>query len=88
MKQYYFLLWAVMALYMFATAHKTGKICYLAGILLTFMSVWYALNSFTELSMFSGTLGIIFKCVIGAFLLIFIISYLIGKKNSQNKTDK
>lgn len=84
MKQYYFILWAIMALYMFVTAHKTGKICYLAGVLLTFMSVWYGINSYSSIEMFKGTYGIIFKCVVGVFLITFIIFYIISKRKSEN----
>lgn len=51
----------------------------------SFMTVWYAMNSFSGIAMFDGVLGIVFKCVVGAFLLGFVLIYVIGKLKKNKK---
>lgn len=83
-KSFYFILWAIIALYMFVSARKIGSLCYLIGGFFSFMTVWYAMNTFSEIAMFEGIVGIVFKCIVGAFLLAFVLIYAIGKyKNSK-----
>ena len=86
-KSFYFILWAVIALYMFISAKKLGSLCYLIGGFFSFMTVWYAMNTFSGIAMFEGVLGIVFKCIVGAFLLAFVLIYAIGKYKS-NKNNK
>lgn len=83
-KSFYFILWAIIALYMFVSARKIGSLCYLIGGFFSFMTVWYAMNTFSGIAMFEGIVGIVFKCIVGAFLLAFVLIYAIGKyKNSK-----
>lgn len=84
-KNFYFILWAIIALYMFVSAKKLGKLSYVIGGFFSFMTVWYAMNSFSGIAMFEGILGIVFKCIVGAFLLGFVLIYVIGKykKNKE-----
>lgn len=83
-KSFYFILWAIIAIYMFVSAKKLGSLCYLIGGFFSFMTVWYAMNTFSGIAMFEGTVGIVFKCIVGAFLLTFVLIYAIGKyKNSK-----
>lgn len=49
------------------------------------MTVWYAMNSFSGIAMFDGVLGFVFKCVVGAFLLGFVLIYVIGKLKKNKK---
>ena len=37
------------------------------------------------IAMFDGVLGIVFKCVVGAFLLGFVLIYVIGKLKKNKK---
>jgi membrane associated rhomboid family serine protease len=84
-KSFYFILWAIIALYMFVSAKKLGSLCYIIGGFFSFMTVWYAMNSFSGIAMFDGVLGIVFKCVVGAFLLGFALIYVIGKLKKNKK---
>lgn len=84
-KNLYFILWAVIALYMFVSAKKLGSLCYLIGGFFSFMTVWYAVNSFSGIAMFDGVLGIVFKCIVGTFLLAFVLIYAIGKYKKSKK---
>ena len=59
--------------------------CYIIGGFFSFMTVWYAMNSFSGIAMFDGVLGIVFKCVVGAFLLGFVLIYVIGKLKKNKK---
>ena len=81
MEKFYFVLWAVIAVYLFAVAKKTGKLCYVLSAFFVFMSVWYAIDSFSGIDMFADLLGIVFKCIVGAFLVFLIIVYVISKKS-------
>ena len=76
-KSFYFILWAIIALYMFVSAKKLGSLCYIIGGFFSFMTVWYAMNSFSGIAMF--------KCVVGAFLLGFVLIYVIGKLKKNKK---
>lgn len=64
---------------------KLGSLCYIIGGFFSFMTVWYAMNSFSGIAMFDGVLGIVFKCVVGAFLLGFVLIYVIGKLKKNKK---
>ena len=82
MEKYYFILWAVLAVYLFATAKKTGRLCYVFSGFFVFMGVWYGIDSFSGIDMFADTLGLIFKCILGAFLTLLILAYIINKKKN------
>lgn len=83
-KSFYFILWAIIALYMFVSA-KSSVLCATSSGFFSFMTVWYAMNSFSGIAMFDGVLGIVFKCVVGAFLLGFVLIYVIGKLKKNKK---
>lgn len=80
MEKFYFLIWAIIAVYLFAIAKKTSKLCYVLADFFLFMSVWYGVDSFSEIDMFSGPLGITFRCLVAAYLVALIIAYIIIKK--------
>ncbi len=83
---FYFILWAVIAIYMFAAARKISPLCYIVGVFFTFMTVWYAMNTFSGLEMFNDVLGIVFKCIVAAFLFVFLVIYAVSKyKKNKNK---
>lgn len=42
-------------------------------------------EQFSGIAMFDGVLGIVFKCVVGAFLLGFVLIYVIGKLKKNKK---
>lgn len=99
MQNVYVYLWGVIALLMFATAVKyirtpktraTGICAFATGLLFVFLTVWYGLDTFGGYEMFEGTLGIVFKIILGIVFFIIIITYFIkkkrknGTKNSDN----
>lgn len=87
MQNFYFILWAVIAVYLLIVARRTGALCYVLSAFFVFMAVWYALNSFSGIAMFEGTLGIVFKCTVGAFLLLLVAFYVVGKLRKKNPPD-
>ncbi len=48
-----------------------------------FMTVWYALRAFGGIAMFDGVLGIVFKCVLGAFAVALGLVWFFKRKNNQ-----
>lgn len=80
----YVFLWGALALLTFAVGVKQKTVHYFViSLFFIFMTVWYGLRSFGGYEMFGGSLGIIFKCVAGAFLLLFIGIYLLEKKRKK-----
>ena len=60
-------LWAALAVLVLVVGRKEGLLAYVMAAFFVFMTVWYALRAFGGVAMFDGVLGIIFKCVLGAF---------------------
>ncbi|MCD8026144.1 MAG: hypothetical protein LUF33_04230 [Clostridiales bacterium] len=84
MQYAYVFLWGILAVLMFAAGRRQGPAAYLLSLFFVFMTVWYALRSFGGYEMFDGTLGIIFKCIIIAFLLLFVGAYFLLKRKNQS----
>lgn len=88
MEYVYVILWGALAVLMFFTGKKQGALAYVMSLFFVFMTVWYALRAFGGYEMFEGTLGIVFKCVLGVFLALFAAAYFIAKrKNSSRDRD-
>lgn len=88
MQNIYVFLWAALAVLMFATAVKNRKTFGITALVFAlffvFMTVWYGLRTFGGYKMFDGTLGIIFKAVLGVFAVVLVIVYLIYRKKMMN----
>ena len=84
----YVYLWGVLAILMFAVAAKNrktfGATALVLALFFVFMTVWYGLRTFGGYEMFEGNMGIIFRVVMGVFLIFLVIAYLIYRKKSQN----
>jgi hypothetical protein len=80
----YVILWGVLAVLMFLTGRKQGALAYVLAIFFVFMTAWYGLRAFAGYAMFDGALGIVFKCVLGAFLVGFVATYFVSK-HKRNK---
>ncbi len=78
----YVYLWAVLAVLCFFTGRKQGAYAYVMGLFFVFMTVWYGLRTFLEYPMFEGVLAIVFRCVLGAFLVLFVLVYYFSRKKS------
>lgn len=92
MQNIYVFLWAVLAVLMFATGIKNrktyGAAAFVFALFFVFMTVWYGLRTFGGYAMFDGTLGIIFKIVLGAFAVVLIVAYIIYRKKLNNQNNK
>ena len=63
----YVFLWAILAVMVIVVGRKEGLLAYVMAAFFVFMTVWYGLRAFGGIGMFDGVLGIVFKCVLGAF---------------------
>ncbi len=79
----YVFLWAILAILMFATGFKQGAFAFVLSLFFVFMTVWYALRAFGNYPMFEGTLGLVFRCVLGGFLALLILVYILSKRKKQ-----
>ena len=50
------------------------------AVFFIFMTVWYGLRTFAGYPMFEGTLNIIFRCVLGGFLVALGLIYWFIRK--------
>ena len=63
----YVFLWAALAVMVAVVGRKEGLLALVMAAFFVFMTVWYGIRAFGGVAMFDGVLGIIFKCVLGAF---------------------
>ncbi|MGN1051682.1 MAG: hypothetical protein ACI4QE_05220 [Acutalibacteraceae bacterium] len=82
----YVFLWAFIAIYILYMGVKQKQIAYFVlSVLFFFLTGWYLADNLTKASLFTGTPGIIFKVVIGVFLvLVIVMMVLLRKKNRNN----
>ena len=82
----YVWLWAALAILMIIVGIKyrhehQGLLAVLMAVFFIFMTVWYGLRTFAGYPMFEGTLNIIFRCILGGFLVALgLIYWFIRKK--------
>lgn len=70
---------------MFVSA-KSSVLCATSSGVFQLYDCMVRYEQFSGIAMFDGVLGIVFKCVVGAFLLGFVLIYVIGKlKRIRNK---
>lgn len=79
----YLILWALLAAYCFYSAHKLSPILYILGSFFVFMFGWYLANDLLPLNLFDGMYNIIFRCIAGGFLVLFVGLYFWVKKHSK-----
>lgn len=88
----YFALWAILTVYMLFQIKRAGAMCLIAAALFAFMTVWEGLRVFGGMAIYDGVMGIIFRCVAGGFLLIFVLLYILSKikrsKANNNNEDE
>ena len=63
----YVFLWAALAVMVAVVGRKEGLLALVMAAFFVFMTVWYGIRAFGGVAMFDGILGVIFKCVLGAF---------------------
>lgn len=79
----YVIVWALLAVLMFFTGRKQGAFAYVLSLFFVFMTVWYGLDTFFGYNMFEGTMSIIFKGVLIAFLLVIAGAYVLIKRKNK-----
>lgn len=77
-------MWAIIAVYLFVTAFKLNKVLFLGSGLFAFMSVWWLVNEFTEVNLFEGQYGLIFRIVVAVVLIGFLIVYFLTKRRNKD----
>lgn len=81
----YVVLWGIMAVYCFWSAHKVHNILYLAGVFFTFLFCWNLAEVILNTNLQTGVTGWIFKGVSLAFLISFGAFYILLRKNNKDK---
>ncbi len=81
----YVWLWAALAILMIIVGIKyrhehQGLLAVLMAVFFIFMTVWYGLRTFAGYPMLEGTLNIIFRCVLGGFLVALGLIYWFIRK--------
>ena len=59
---------------------KEGLVAYVMAALFVFMTVWYGVRAFGGVAMFDGVLGVIFKCVLGAFAAAMAVIWIAKRR--------
>lgn len=86
MQNVYVILWGVLALLTFAVGIKQkAPYAFVISACFVFMTVWYALNAYSGMDMFAGTFGIVYKVVLGIFLVLFVGAYILSKRRGNGK---
>lgn len=76
-------LWAALAVLVLVVGRREGLLAYVMAAFFVFMTVWYALRAFGGIAMFDGVLGIVFKCVLGAFAVALGLVWFFKRKSNQ-----
>lgn len=86
----YFALWAILTVYMLFQVKRIGPVCLIAVALFAFMTTWEGLRVFGGIAIYDGVMGIVFRCVAGGFLAVFVLIYILSKirRNKSDKSDK
>ena len=86
MQNVYVILWGVLALLTFAVGIKQkAPYAFVISACFVFMTVWYALDAYSGMDMFAGTFGIVYKVVLGIFLVLFVGAYILSKRIGNGK---
>ena len=86
MQNVYVILWGVLALLTFAVGIKQKTpYAFIISACFVFMTVWYALDAYSGIVMFTGTFGIVYKVVLGIFLVLIVGAYILSKRRGNEK---
>ena len=82
----YVILWGVLALLTFAVGIKQkAPYAFVISAFFVFMTVWYALDTYSGIDMFAGTWGIVYKVVLGIFLVLIVGAYILSRRRGNGK---
>ena len=86
MQTIYVVLWGVLALLTFAVGIKQkAAYAFVISACFVFMTVWYALDAYGGIGMFAGTWGIVYKVVLGIFLVLIVGAYILSRRRGNGK---
>lgn len=86
MQNVYVILWGVLALLTFAVGIKQkAPYAFIISACFVFMTVWYALDAYSGIVMFTGTFGIVYKVILGIFLVLIVGAYILSKRRGSGK---
>lgn len=86
MQTIYVILWGVLTLLTFAIGIKQkAPYAFVISAFFVFMTVWYALDAYSGMDMFAGTLGIVFKVVLVIVLVLFVGAYILSRRRGNGK---
>lgn len=86
MQTIYVILWGVLALLTFAIGIKQkAPYAFVISAFFVFMTVWYALDTYSGMDMFAGTFGIVFKVVLVIVLVLFVGAYILSRRRGNGK---
>ena len=82
----YVILWGALALLTFAIGIKQkAAYAFVISAFFVFMTVWYALDAYSGIVMFTGTFGIVYKVVLGIFLVLIVGAYILSRRRGSGK---
>ena len=76
----YVFLWAALAVMVAVVGRKEGLLALVMAAFFVFITGWYGIRAFGGVAMFDGTLGVIFKCVLGAFALAMALIWITKRR--------
>ncbi len=76
----YVFLWAALAVMVAVVGRKEGLLALVMAAFFVFMTVWYGIRAFGGVAMFDGVLGVIFKCVLGAFAAAMAVIWIAKRR--------
>ena len=76
----YVFLWAALAVMVAVVGRKEGLLALVMAAFFVFMTVWYGIRAFGGVAMFDGILGVVFKCVLGAFAAAMAVIWIIKRR--------
>lgn len=86
MQTIYVILWGVLALLTFAVGIKQkAAYAFVISAFFVYMTVWYALDAYSGIGMFAGTWGIVYKVVLGIFLVLIVGAYILSRRKGNGK---
>ncbi len=76
----YVFLWAALAVMVAVVGRKEGLLALVMAAFFVFMTVWYGIRAFGGVAMFDGVLGVVFKCVLGAFAAAMAVIWIAKRR--------
>ena len=83
LQYFYVFLWAALAVMVAVIGRKEGLLAVVMTSFFVFMAVWFGLRAFGGIAMFDGALGIVFRCVLGAYAVALGSIWFIKRRREK-----